>query len=115
KHEVRKRFVLEGSRAFGVTYVYSNLLGNEAGRIIFDGGTLIATGGKLVSLGQRFSFREQVLTAAVVDVDATRMGQARTGSFRPDVSDSSGTRVLVDFQWPAQAPERSEPRVERWE
>ncbi|MCC6231819.1 MAG: NAD+ synthetase, partial [Verrucomicrobiales bacterium] len=32
KIEVRKRFVLEGSRAFGVTYVYANLLGNEAGR-----------------------------------------------------------------------------------
>src|SRR5207253_9418905 len=32
KIAVRERFVLEGSRAFGVTYVYSNLLGNEAGR-----------------------------------------------------------------------------------
>ncbi len=33
KHDVRKRFVLEGSRAFGCTYVYANLLGNEAGRV----------------------------------------------------------------------------------
>ena len=37
KHEIRKRFVLEGSRAFGVSYVYANLLGNEAGRAIYDG------------------------------------------------------------------------------
>jgi NAD+ synthase (glutamine-hydrolysing) len=115
KHEVRKRFVLEGSRAFGVTYVYSNLLGNEAGRIIFDGGTLIATGGRMVALGPRFSFRQQMLTTAAIDVDATRMGQARTGSFRPDVSDSSGARVPVDFQWPAMAPERCELQVEPWE
>ncbi len=51
KIEVRQRFVLEGSRAFGVSYVYANLLGNEAGRAIYDGGALIASGGKL--LGRR--------------------------------------------------------------
>jgi NAD+ synthase (glutamine-hydrolysing) len=28
KHEIRKRFVTEGSRAFNVGYVYSNFLGN---------------------------------------------------------------------------------------
>jgi len=58
KLEVRKRFVLEGSRAFGVSYVYSNLLGNEAGRAIYDGGALIASGGKLVAAGPRFSFED---------------------------------------------------------
>src|SRR5262249_4016430 len=36
KREVRERLVLEGSRAFGVTYLYANLLGNEAGRVIYD-------------------------------------------------------------------------------
>ncbi|MCA9069550.1 MAG: hypothetical protein KDA84_11535, partial [Planctomycetaceae bacterium] len=34
KMDIRKRFVLEGSRAFGVSYIYANLLGNEAGRAI---------------------------------------------------------------------------------
>ena len=42
KQEVREHFVIEGSRAFGVAYVYANLLGNESGRAIFDGGGLIA-------------------------------------------------------------------------
>jgi NAD+ synthase (glutamine-hydrolysing) len=42
KQEVRRRLVLEGSRAFGVGYVYANLLGNESGRAIYDGGALIA-------------------------------------------------------------------------
>src|SRR6185295_2166974 len=51
KIDIRRRFVLEGSRAFGVTYVYSNLLGNEAGRAIYDGGGLIATAGKIVAAG----------------------------------------------------------------
>jgi len=57
KHEVRKRLVVEGSRAFGVSYLYANLLGNEAGRIIYDGGALIASGGKLLACGPRFSFQ----------------------------------------------------------
>ncbi|HNM24783.1 MAG TPA: TolC family protein, partial [Saprospiraceae bacterium] len=38
KLDVRKRFVVEGSRAFSASYVYANLLGNESGRTIFDGG-----------------------------------------------------------------------------
>ena len=57
KQEVRERFVLEGSRAFGVSYVYANLLGNEAGRIIYDGETMIANCGKMLALGERIPLR----------------------------------------------------------
>jgi NAD+ synthase (glutamine-hydrolysing) len=39
---VRERFVLEGSRSFSVSYIYTNLLGNEAGRAIYDGDAMIA-------------------------------------------------------------------------
>src|SRR5262249_47040396 len=81
KLEVRKRFVLEGSRAFGVTYLYSNYLGNEAGRAIYDGGALIASGGTLIAEGRRFGFDEFDVTSAVVDIEATRTSQARTASF----------------------------------
>ena len=58
KHEVRKRFVLEGSRAFHVSYVYANLLGNEAGRAIYDGDAMIASGGRMLAVGPRFSFAD---------------------------------------------------------
>ncbi|MEK7358166.1 MAG: nitrilase-related carbon-nitrogen hydrolase, partial [Bdellovibrionota bacterium] len=51
KSNVRKGFVGEGSRAFNVAYVYTNLLGNESGRIIFDGGVLIADGGQIIAQG----------------------------------------------------------------
>jgi len=77
KDEVRRRFVLEGSRAFGVTYVYANLLGNEAGRAIYDGGTLIASAGAMAAEGRRFAFTDTVCTSAVVDLDATRLAQGR--------------------------------------
>jgi len=115
KLETRKRFVLEGSRAFGVTYVYSNLVGNEAGRAIYDGGALIATAGKLMAAGPRFTYADALLTDAVVDVEATRMSQARTASFRPDLEDRGFDRVDVPFEWPPMAPEaRTESHVS-WE
>lgn len=106
KLEVRKRFVIEGSRAFGVSYVYSNLLGNEAGRAIYDGGALIASGGKLIVAGPRFSFEDFKLTSAVIDLDATRMSQARTASFKPDLAGDNKLRIAVPFGWPQAKPDQ---------
>ncbi|MFN0126339.1 MAG: NAD(+) synthase [Verrucomicrobiales bacterium] len=100
KIEVRRRFVLEGSRAFNATYVYANLLGNEAGRGIYDGDAMIATGGRLVAEGERFSFADHALTTAVIDVEATRMAQARTASFRPDLVADDALLVAAPFAWP---------------
>jgi len=106
KHEVRKRFVLEGSRAFGVTYVYANLLGNESGRAIYDGDTLIATNGKLVAVGPRFSFGDFGVVSATVDVDLTRMNQARTASYQPQLSDDLSECVTTGFHYPEIQPKR---------
>jgi NAD+ synthase (glutamine-hydrolysing) len=70
KHQVRQQFILEGTREFQVAYVYANLLGNEAGRAIYDGDTMIASGGEIFASGPRFCYRDYVLTSAVVDVTA---------------------------------------------
>jgi len=115
KLEIRKRFVLEGSRAFGVSYVYANLLGNEAGRSIYDGGALIASGGQILACGRRFSFASWQLTTAVIDVDATRMTQARTGSFMPCLVEQPGACVSADFSFPALEPEAPVAGEEPWE
>ncbi len=115
KHAVRRRFVLEGARAFQVNYVYANLLGNEAGRAIYDGDAMIASAGKLLATAPRFSFRDYHLTAAVVDIDYTRMMRARNGSFRPDVAESSQHRITVPFTFADQATERSDIDVPAWE
>jgi NAD+ synthase (glutamine-hydrolysing) len=115
KIEVRKRFVIEGSRAFGVTYVYSNLVGNEAGRAIYDGGAIIASGGKLVAQGPRFTFRDFHLTTAVIDVQATRMAQARTASFNPAVDGETGNCVRAAFEWPAARLEARHVDEATWE
>lgn len=101
KQEVRKRFVLEGSRAFCTSFVYCNLLGNESGRAVYDGGVMIASGGQMVAHGPRFSFADHELTSALVDIDQTR--RARSQSFDNGPGDSADDGVLVetDFAWPA--------------
>ncbi|MBX7196106.1 MAG: NAD(+) synthase, partial [Sandaracinaceae bacterium] len=106
KREVRRRLVAEGSRAFGVAYVYANLLGNEAGRAIYDGHTLISApslsvepakgpadgaprasprtaAGEAVIEGPRFSYREHVLVHAAIDLEEIRARRAATASFTP--------------------------------
>ena len=114
KFTVRQRFVVEGSRAFGVAYLYANLLGNEAGRIVYDGGGLIASGGELVGRGRRFSFHDVELTSAVIDIDGNRREQARRGSHRPR-HDAEQQVIEHPFVWPARKPEAA-PRPSRsWE
>lgn len=115
KQEVRKRFVLEGSRAFNVSYVYANLLGNEAGRAIYDGGAIIASSGRLLAMGPRFSYADYHLTTATIDVDATRMSRARTGSFRPELTSSDASGIRVPFTFPPVSPEPASVSLPAWE
>jgi NAD+ synthase (glutamine-hydrolysing) len=115
KAEVRHRFVLEGSRAFGVSYVYANLLGNEAGRIVYDGGAHIASLGQLVALGPRFSFADFRLTTALVDVDATRLSRIRSGSYLPELLPETDLCIRGEFNYPNQDPEALAVRPAAWE
>lgn len=114
KFAVRQRFVIEGSRAFGVAYLYSNLLGNEAGRIIYDGGGLIASNNELVARGLRFSFHDVELSSAVIDIDANRREQSRRGSHRPR-HDAEALVVETKFAWPPRRNEASPKMEVTWE
>jgi NAD+ synthase (glutamine-hydrolysing) len=100
KIDVRRRFVTEGSRAFNVAYAYANLVGNESGRAIYDGGALIAAGGRILAMGPRLGCQEAHVTSAVVDVEAGRYAAARASSFRPRLDDPPGGMVSVPFAWP---------------
>lgn len=82
KRDIRHRFVQEGSRAFGVSYLYANLLGNEAGRALYDGQTLIASCGEIRAEGRRFWAGPHSVITCEIDVSLTRLAQARTTSHR---------------------------------
>jgi len=87
KAEVRKRFVMEASRAFGAVYLYSNLNGCESGRVVFDGGALIASEGKVRALGPRFSFDRANLTICSVDLEYNRSLISRVSSLTENLDD----------------------------
>lgn len=63
----RKKLVKDSSRIFHCAYVYSNLLGNEAGRMIYDGELLIAHEGRLIQQNKRLSFRDMNLVSAEIN------------------------------------------------
>ncbi|TGE23277.1 NAD(+) synthase [Hymenobacter metallicola] len=67
KTDVRYNLVLNASRNFDCTYLYANLLGNEAGRMIYDGEILVARNGHLLHRNQLLSFKE--VDMECVDVD----------------------------------------------
>ncbi|HEX8329839.1 MAG TPA: NAD(+) synthase [Hymenobacter sp.] len=75
KTDVRYQLVMKASRTFNCTYLYANLLGNESGRIIFDGEILVARNGHLLVRNQLLSFKEVDLES--IDVDfATELAPA---------------------------------------
>ena len=115
KHEIRQRLVLEGSRAFGVAYVYSNLLGNEAGRAIYDGDALIAASGAIVQRARRFSFNDFELAASVVDLDLGGMKQAGLASYQPRLGQEPNAVVVAPMEYPPASPEPVSVHEEAWE
>lgn len=96
KDEIRRRFVQDGSRAFASAYVYANLVGNEAGRAIYDGGVLVASAGRMLASGRRFAFADRMLTIADVDLDALRLAQSRL-AVEPVADVLEGDRIEAAF------------------
>ena len=101
KQQIRRRIVLEGSRDFQVNYVYANLLGNESGRAIYDGGTLIASGGVMRAEGPRFSYADFVLATADVEVRKKWKFDSFSAPpfWTPGASSDPGGGVTVDCQF----------------
>jgi NAD+ synthase (glutamine-hydrolysing) len=59
---------IDGSQLFSCGYVFTNLLGNEAGRMIYDGDILIAQRGKLLAQNNRLSFKPFNILSCEIDV-----------------------------------------------
>ena len=115
KAATRRRLVEEASRSLSVSYVYSNLVGNEAGRVIYDGQTIIATCGETAACGLRLGFVPVTVTAATVDVDATRMRRSQSSSYEPTVVTDISRIVSVPFELPSSNPPNDAVAVGPWE
>ncbi len=68
KSELREQeVIIEGSEKFKCAYLFVNLLGNEAGRMIYDGDIVIGQKGKLIAVNTRLSFGDYNLMACEID------------------------------------------------
>jgi len=52
-----REVVIDGSQAFHCVYLFVNLLGNEAGRMIYDGDIIFGQHGKLIRVNDRLSIK----------------------------------------------------------
>lgn len=69
KAEIRKSLTLEGAKIINGVYLFANLLGNEAGRIIFDGDAYIAHEGLILAQTPRFSYQDFTLVSHKMSID----------------------------------------------
>jgi NAD+ synthase (glutamine-hydrolysing) len=69
KTKEREQLIVDSSKKFNCTYLYTNLLGNEAGRMIYDGEVLIAQKGHLIARNENLSFSPFQITKATINFD----------------------------------------------
>jgi len=67
KSLLREELVKESSILLQATYFYVNLLGNEAGRVVFDGEILLAANGKLLLKNKLLSFKDFQLRTILLE------------------------------------------------
>ncbi|KAB7732399.1 NAD(+) synthase [Rudanella paleaurantiibacter] len=114
KSVTRERLVVDASRSFGVSYIYTNLLGNEAGRAIYDGDAMVASNGSLLVSGPRLSYEDYLIVPAVIDIDLTRLNQVQN---RGNLALAyPNLRVAERFDWPNVTPVKPQvAELESWE
>lgn len=67
KNKIREELVRSGSELFSCTYLHVNMLGNEAGRMIYDGDIIVAHNGNIIQTQPRLSFKRFQLLTHVLD------------------------------------------------
>ncbi len=97
--KTRRKIVEEGARSTNTVYIYSNLLGCEAGRIIYDGTILVASGNQgILAESSRFSFQDVVLTTAEVDLGVNRLQRRKNIHYQP-TGDQADKVIRCAFPW----------------
>ena len=100
KSYTRENLVVESSEKFKCYYLYVNLLGNEAGRMIYDGEIVIAGHGKLMHFNHKLSFKDVNLISIDIDPD-DRAPQANYGSIpkenKNDIFTQAESLALFDY------------------
>ncbi|WP_456461567.1 NAD(+) synthase [Reichenbachiella sp.] len=68
KHKIRENLIVTSSLNFECHYLYVNQLGNESGRVIYDGDIILASHGQLLATNKRLSFKPYELLTFDIDI-----------------------------------------------
>ncbi len=100
KADFREELVVKSSETFSCTYLYANLLGNESGRMIYDGDVLIAQNGVLRGKNKRLSFQDYKVLATAIDFDnpENSISEIRDDSHKP-IQEFSKAASLALFDY----------------
>lgn len=66
----RHKLIIDSSADYNCTYLYTNVLGNEAGQLIFDGEVIIASHGKLLKKSETLVFKDFNITSTSIDFNS---------------------------------------------
>jgi NAD+ synthase (glutamine-hydrolysing) len=100
KSVTREKLVTDSSVLLKCTYLYVNTLGNEAGRIIYDGDILVAQHGKLLAQNHRLSFLHYNLITCEVDFNDGSTSQQQKLSDNKEINEELAqaiTLALFDY------------------
>lgn len=86
KSASRETLVTDSSDRFNCAYVYVNVLGNEAGRMIYDGDIIFAHKGTLLGVHRRLSFNPVTVQTCTIDFEDHSRSQVLP---KTDISDRS--------------------------
>jgi NAD+ synthase (glutamine-hydrolysing) len=75
-----KEVAIDGSKLFNCAYVFTNLLGNEAGRMIYDGDIIFAQHGRLLKINDRLSFRPFNVQVCEINFDKPELTEVHTNT-----------------------------------
>jgi NAD+ synthase (glutamine-hydrolysing) len=82
KNEHRKRLVQSAAGRLNCVYAFSNMLGLDNSRLVFDGSGLIATPDEIVVDTPLLSHKSWTLNSAIVDLDQVARERAENSTWR---------------------------------
>ena len=108
KAEIRKSLALEGAKIIDGAYVFANLLGNEAGRIIFDGDAFIVKDGQILAQTPRFSYQDFTLVSTSLSLAIREDKGEDLVSFDLKISSDNIPEAVEIPAWEASASKKEE-------
>ena len=99
KNLIREKIVMDSSEKFQCAFMMVNQLGNEAGKVIYDGDILLALKGRLLLRNPRLSFHAFVVQVADVNFNDVMEAHPETDPFENKNEEFTQAASLALFDY----------------